>query len=655
MTHPQFKWTGDESADRYEIQIAGDSGFLSIQQSDSIPVPRYIPLEPVPAGGEYWWRVRAQYANGSVGKWSSSREITIADGQPVYQVYSTNSLSEITDTIAAAASNTPSKLLFEVGTYNLNLPNDQHLFQLTGVRDLYIDGNLCQINLQNSASGFSYFSSCEDILLRRFNVDYVTNGIPVTHTAGIVESVNTNNASFVFELLSGYLPPTDPRIRDASSRRWGCLMDTNTPGRLKFNVNNWLDCKTQIDDLGSNQYRIYLTDAQAGRISNFDPGDTFVKNASYAKYVMFSIFCKNITYEQIISYGGSGNHFIGHWNDNIAFLRCQSLLKPGRFQSNPCGGYVGTGYRTGFWIENCLTEGLFDDVVNCNNQPVHIWEVLGTNVFTAYQIYPAPLLTVGEHLTLYNPPTGRLGGTFEITALEWLPDEVHWKVTVNGDLGEVFPGSENWNSQLYIRERSHQNVYIRNNTFLNSRGRCLLRAHDGVIEGNTFIGLSEQAILARNDSHSGDEGLGAIHIRILNNTISNCGISSLFFGQHHGEIEFAVDAYNTNSTERLHGDIEISGNTILDWNSKGICIINARDAVIQSNVISNLNSSVFLGTGSDYPVYLENSDNIILTNNDLRDTRPVDASVFVINCTGTVVRGNLLSSDVVCSNSVCGE
>jgi len=45
MTHPQFRWTEGESADRYEIQIAADSGFASILQSDSIPVPRYIPLE----------------------------------------------------------------------------------------------------------------------------------------------------------------------------------------------------------------------------------------------------------------------------------------------------------------------------------------------------------------------------------------------------------------------------------------------------------------------------------------------------------------------------------------------------------------------------------------------------------------------------------
>lgn len=655
MIHPHFKWTEDVSADRYEIQIATDSSFAFIQQSDSIPVPRYVPKDWLTANDDYWWRVRAQYADGSTGGWSGSRKLSVVSA-PYYRIYPTNTLSQITNTIAAAAANTPSKIFFEVGTYSLNLPDGMHLLDFKNLRDLYIEGNHCQINLQNPNSGFSYFDSCEDVLLRRFKVDYVTNGIPVTHTAGTVVSTDSSNGSFVFEPLAGYLPPTDPRIRDASSRRWGCLMDTNTPGRLKVNVNNWFDCKTQVDDLGGNQYRIYLIDSHIGRIRDFEAGDTFVKSASYARYIMYSAKSTNITYELITSYAGSGNHFIGHWNDGIHFLRCKSLLKPGRFQSNPCGGYVGSGYLTGFWIEECLTEGLFDDGVNCNNRPVQIYEKLATNTFSAVQRYPAPLMEVGQHLTLFNPSSGQLGGIFEITDLEWVPASGRWTVTVDGDLGEVFPGSNHWDSQLFIQERSHQYAYVRNSTFRNSRRiGTIFKAHSGVIEGNTYTGLSETAIRAENDCISYDEGFDAVNVRILNNTISECGTSSLHLGQRRAAIELISQAYNTDFKDILHRNIEISGNQIFDWTGKGIHIRDAGEVLIHSNVIANLNSTAFLTGGTHYSVYVEDSQNLLLTHNDLLDDRPVTASLWISNCTDSVLLKNLLLNDTVYSNSFSGS
>lgn len=655
MIHPHFRWQEDASADRYEIQIANDSSFTSIQQSDLIPVPRYVPKDWMTANNDYWWRVRAWYADGTYGSWSSVRKITVDGGLPYYRVYPTNTLSEVTNIIASAVANVPSKIYFEQGTYNLNFPDGAYLFKFENIRDLYIEGNNSQINMQNPDSGFSYFRGCEDILLRRFKVDYVTNGVPVTHTAGTVQSVDSGTHSFVFEPLGGYLPPTDPRIRDASARRWGCLMDTNTPGRLKVDVNNWFDCDTQVDDLGSNQYRIYLTETHAGRIGDFEVGDTFVKSASYAKYLMFSMLCTNITYELITTYGGSGNHFIGHWNDGIHFLQCKSLLASGRFQSNPCGGYVGTGYLTGFWIEDCLTEGMFDDGVNCNNKPVHIYEKLGTNVFSAYQIYPAPLMEVGEHLTLYNPPTGEIGGFFEITDLEWVQADRRWTVTVDGDLGDVFPGSDNWDSQLYIQEISHQYAYVRNSTFRNSRRiGCIFHAHDGAVEGNTFLGLSEMAIRGENDCKSYDEGFDTVNARILNNTIRECGYSSVYLDQERGAIELVAKAYNTDCKELLHRDIEIAGNEIYDWNGKGIHVENSQDVMIYSNVVADLNSTALLGADFNYSVYLFDTEDVLLADNDLLDSRAIDASVFASDSTETVLIDNLLLSEPVYSNSFAG-
>ncbi|MCF7817304.1 MAG: right-handed parallel beta-helix repeat-containing protein [Kiritimatiellales bacterium] len=642
MIHPHFRWVEDPGADRYEIQIATNSSFATLQQSDSIPVPRYIPKDWLTMGSDYWWRVRAQYAGGGTSVWSESRRLTVDAIYNVYRVAPSNSLESITNTIAAAQADTPSRLIFDAGSYNLDLPDGSYLFKLSNVSNMYIEGNHCEITMNNPNSGFSFFTSCEDILLRRFKVDYATtNGIPVTHTAGTVVSVDASTASFVFQPLENYLPPDDPRIRDATSRRWGCLMDPTVPGRLKTGVNNWFDITTNVVALGGNQYRLELSAAQAGRISDFEVGDTFVKSAIYGRYVMYSQFCTDITYEMVTSYAGAANHFIGHWNNGIHFLGCASRIKPGRLVSNGNGGYVGSGYRTGLWIEGCLTEGMFDDAVNCANKPLNIYEKTATNAFVAYQVYPAPLLAVGEHLTLYNPQSGQVNGTFGITNLEWLATAKKWKVTVDGDLGEVFPGSENWNTQLFIDERAHPYAYIRNNTFRNSRRYgCLFRSHGGVIEGNTFSGLSEAAIHGENECSSFAEGFEDRDVRILGNTIEDCGYSSPFFSQDHGAIELGISAYGTTCTQTVHQNIEIAGNDIYDWDGKGIAVENAGDILIHDNVIDNLNATTFYPGGKNYGVYLNHTANAVVTGNSLLDTRPMDAAVQVENSTNCIVLDN---------------
>jgi hypothetical protein len=648
MAHPHFRWTDEPGTDRYEIQIAQDENFQTLEDSDSIPVPRYVPLDGLPPG-DCRWRVRRKLSGGETGAWSEARRLTIAAPVNLYTVSTNDSIDVITNTIAAAVANTPAKLTFETGTYRVALPDDARLFYLNNVQDLVIDGQGSTVVFDNPNSGFSYLTSCENVLLRRFTVDYfTTNGIPTTHTAGTVVSVDPAGASFVFQPLENYLPPDDPVIRDATQRRWGCLMDTNTPGRLKYNVPNWFDFEPQVDSLGGNQYRLYLISNHVSRIASFEPGDTFVKSATWGEQVMFCMFSTNITYEQITSYAGGANHFIGHWNDGIHFLRCASRIKEGRLISNGCGGYVGAGYRTGFWIEECLTEGMFDDAVNCANKPLNICEKTAANVFIACQIYPAPLLTAGEHLTLYNPQSGQVNGTFEITNLEWLAGGTNkWKVTVSGDLGEVFPGSENWNTQLFIDERAHPYVYVRNSTFRNSRRfGCLFRAHGGVIEGNTFSGLSEAAVNGENGCTSFAEGFDCRNVRILNNTVADCGYSSTFLSQKRGAIELGIVAYYTNCTQTVHTGIEISGNTIYDWEGKGVSVENAQDVRIHSNTVVNLDSTNFYSGTGNYAVYLNRTDGSVVTGNDLRDGRPMDAAVYVEESTNCVVQDNLVSPGI---------
>ena len=644
MTHPHFKWSKDPAADRYEIQIAADESFQALEDSDSIPVPRYVPLDALPVGA-CWWRVRALYRDGGHGRWTAPRQLTISVPQNLYTVSVGDSTEVITNTIAAAAANTPARLVFETGTYRVPVPDGRWLFQLEDVQDLIVDGQGSLIIMDNPDSGFCRLDRCADILLRNFQVDYFnTNGVPTTHTAGTVISTDAATASFVFQPLENVLPPDDPIIRDASARRWGCLMDTNTPGRLKNGANNWFDFKDQVDSLGSNHYRLYLSDAHAGRISNFEPGDTFVKSGTYGEYVMFCTICTNITYEAVTSYAGAANHYIGNWNDGIHFLRCASRIKEGRLISNSNGGYVGSGYRTGFWIEDCLTEGMFDDAVNCNNGPADMLEKPASNQVRIWGV-SAYGLEAGDAVSIYTATEGLFNGTFTVESMQYLAGGIAggggWLLTLDRDVGTVDPGVENWNSKVYVDKLAHTDAYIRNSTFRNSRRfGCLFKSHGGVIEGNHFEGLSEAAVHAENESGSFDGGLECRDVRVLNNTIVDCGYSAPFYSQGHGAIEFGISAYGVVCTQTVHQNIEIAGNEIYDWDGRGISVENAQNVEITSNIVTHLNSTNFYPGGNNYAVFLGYTDAALIAGNDLRDTRPMDAPIQVENSTNTIVLDN---------------
>lgn len=638
MIHPHFRWAEDSDADRYEIQIATDSSFATLQQSDSIPVPRYVPLDHLPVN-DYWWRVRSRYADGSTSGWSATRKLSVLAGS-AYRVYPTNTLSEITSTIAIAAANTPSRLIFSPGDYVFNLESGATLLNLVKVKDFYVYGVSCNITMQNPDSRFALCHTCEDVYMRGFTVEYATNGVPVTHTAGTVVSVDAGTASFVFEPLAGYLPPTDPRIANATQRRWGCLMNTNVPGRLKYNVPDFFDLSDTVADLGNGQYRLYLSAAHAGQITYFDPGDLFVKNAGWlGRQILTSVFSTNITYALITNYGSPGAFFGGNYNDSVHFLGCKSLIKPGRYVSTAADGFIGAGYKTGFWIENCTVEGLLDDCVNASGTHLHIESQVAPNIL---KLYNASILEVGNHLTLFHPKNGSVEGPYEVRSTVQVAGTNVWTVILDGNVAFVDPGLENGSSQLFIDERAHQTAYIRNSTFRNSRRfGALFRVHDAVIEGNTYVGLGSAAIHAENENNpSFDGGFDNLNVRILNNHMEDCGQTFHFFSQDHGAIEFGISAYGTVCTQTVHQNIEIAGNEIYDWDGKGISVENARDVLIHSNTIANLNATAFQPGGENYGVYLNHTANAMVTGNRLIDERPMDAPIQFENSTNTIVLNN---------------
>lgn len=79
-------WNSVVDAEKYELQVGSDSGFVNIVQDQYISGTSFS--NAVTSDGIYYWRVRGISASNSAGKWSSSYNFTLDTTPPVIPVLS---------------------------------------------------------------------------------------------------------------------------------------------------------------------------------------------------------------------------------------------------------------------------------------------------------------------------------------------------------------------------------------------------------------------------------------------------------------------------------------------------------------------------------------------------------------------------------------
>ena len=183
---------------------------------------------------------------------------------------------------------------FSVSIGNVAIP-------LLDCENLILDGQGAEIVIHRQDVSVVLVWASTNLIVRNFSVDYD----PLPFSQGTVQSVNSADGSFVFELQSGFPEPNDPFF--ASCDSWGMLKDATQPGRLKANVPSFF----RYDDIlaeGGDLFRVVLADA--GQISYFEVGDAFVINgrsASIGRYV----WSENITFDRLTATACPGSLFVG--------------------------------------------------------------------------------------------------------------------------------------------------------------------------------------------------------------------------------------------------------------------------------------------------------------------------------------------------------
>ncbi len=482
------------------------------------------------------------------------------------------------------------RLFFPRGTYDIRPDRDaNHCFSLSGCRHFVIEGDSVQILIQDPTKGFLQLTNCEDGLVCGFSVDYST----MPYTQGQITAVDAAQETFEVKLSEGFPSPLEPHFTQATTR-WGSVLSDGDTIRLKREANNLVPVK-ETQAAGPDHFRFKTSTKVAQQLA---PGDLFILIARYNGRPTYSISgCRSITLRDNINYAGPAGSFgIGN-SSAINVLRCSVLRKPGRYISQNADCVHVTPGSIGPWIEDCTFEGQMDDAINIKTALIRILRTEGDDQFEV-----SGDVSLGDSLSLFNPREGILLGRCCIEQIEPL-GKGQYLIRVD----RAFSGlhlTQGKDSDMFFNDnRSNESFVIRNNIFRNFRRYgMLIQATHGVIEGNSFSGLSTGAITLQN-SASWPEGFVPRNIVITHNTIRNCGFDAAYFAESP---HIAPILIRTTS---------IAADKKAQW--QGISHITLRNNQIQSNSLH----SIFLSGATD----------CLLEGNRMQQQSP--QGVYTENCT----------------------
>jgi poly(3-hydroxybutyrate) depolymerase/Ca2+-binding EF-hand superfamily protein len=172
---------------------------------------------------------------------------------------------------------------------------------------------------------------------------------------------------------------------------------------------------------------------------------------------------------------------------------------------------------------------------------------------------------------------------------------------------------------------SSSNFVFRNNTFRNVRRfGILMQTHDGLVEENTFDGVSTSAIIVRN-SAGWPEGFATGNIVIRGNTIRDCNFDGGLGSFNAGDISVHVLRNDgRNGLSRAISRVEIVRNTVINTRRRAINIASATDTKIVDNIIRCEDPATPVFQSKEItPIHLLDVDRITVHGNTIIEPRTV--------------------------------
>lgn len=603
---PGFSWSEHPAAFKdmgkpveYDIQISTATNFATLVDKDRVALNRYVHDQPL-LPGTYYWRVRAIPHGGSPLAWSDPSSFIIREPDFVVAVDTTKDVvSAVRDAVgkARAATGKSVRIVVPPGDYAINESLKGPLFEVSGLSNVLIDGSGARLCFSSRKQGLIEAHHSSNIVVMGFSSSFAKGSLRVQ---GRVKAVDTANRKITVTIDPGYpgFDASDNRQQDIFY-----LLEPGTDGRLKTGGPNF-----------------FLTDGEIKRESEGvwsftiprDPG--FCKMGDRIGYNFRSGSAHLVDFSQsrcITAYGltnagWGGMQFVSIEGSDFRILHCTSRFNDGEWMTGNADGIHIRGHELGPWVEGVKIQAIGDDSIALYARPAWMKSVeTGEKNRTALCRADFFNLEVGDEVTFFQPLEGKIlletrvesvtraEGGYKVTFVEPLPGGMRF----NGPIQQA--------TQIWNRSKSCGDFVVRKSEFINIRRYgTVFRSKRGVVEDNTYRGISSRAVVFRNET-DWPNGLFASEIIIRRNTISDCGFDS---SDKQPAIAFLFNGYKRGAASLGPRNLLIEENTFANCSSPEITMSWTTNAVVRNNRVKQKS-----GTQVPAKTQTSNSARIIIT------------------------------------------
>lgn len=472
----------------------------------------------------------------------------------------------------------------EPGVYHLlSVADDDNAFAIDGGREIILEGNGAELLNHNPKSAFFDIRNSDRIILRNFTADYD----PPPYTQGVIVGVNPAHRSFDLKVDEGY-ELADDSFFAGRNQIFGFLMDKRPEyrGRMKPAVSHAVRVVAPSAELavprvpgerrpagaargpevvGPRTVRIQTTD---NRIRFFEEGDLFVMLARSGStaWVLYNN-TRDLTFDNLTIHAAGAAVFIGSTCERVNIMNCRIIPRGDRLISANGGGAIAQSHGMGIWVENCLFQSISDDPINFYSVPLFPLAA-GTDGGVFMHGAAPDRIAVGDTFHFFDTSEGKALFPVTVRSIErgglvhFDPEVDLRRLDIVNDRSQRDRNIlKQHDYALNLRLQSDYYV-IRNNRFINCRGRLLLRASRGFVEGNEVVGSGMGGLEILNDWVV-PEGYRVMDTVIRNNTFEEVGLVEDDKGAN--SITFVRlpregDPFDAHSDHRAHRNILLQGN-----------------------------------------------------------------------------------------------
>lgn len=462
-----------------------------------------------------------------------------------------------------AVQSKKSSVVIPPGVYRMPSPSSPWCLLLRDARDLDIDATGVELVLVDRSKGALQFLRCSNIRLRGLSIRHETPPF----TQGRIDAVDDRTLDVTIHdgYFSDLAAPFPGYVFDPRTRGW-------KPGCTDLEIE-------RVERRGDRKFRLQLHH----KVDGVEAGDLVAFRGKGLPEIHLA-GCASMSIEDVTIRHGAG--FVVHedggeggnrYRYKVTFGPTPDGATESPLLSSNADAFHSSGVRRGPTLEGCSFEGMGDDGI-----PVHGAYALmvDSNVATD------GVLRVGDPLRLFDVDGGPAGEA-KVTGLrrvDFTPaKQSRYKgfadlskarfveVTTDPPLKAGF----DW---LASNPASIGSGYvIRNNTIRNHRARgILLKAENGLVEGNTIEGSTTAAIVLAPELFW-REACYSRNVVIRNNTIRRCGTATAGPWTPQAGI-LTVTAQVKPGTAPGHRNIVIENNVFEDNNGINL-LLQAVDGV----------------------------------------------------------------------------